>query len=1026
MPLVDTTTQKIILRKGEAAKQQSELAERSLLKSTLLKEELVPFPGDEAAFHLCWLANAPFMQTRVGSDVYKDKDIRHTEEAMAGTHLPQIADSIAVTDHSYLDAASQRKPKALALHVSLSDKTYISGLYHQKTSLKIDVFFNGILSACWSMPSYDVRSGMKGYYRVFAGTRIDFLAERPWIVLPPGLTADGSAGKNNTQPSVEQRWQHLCHALQAEARERGTDEEGNVPPTAEFLRALATMQMPEQVRGMQKPGGKTFGVIDVVITAGEGRKLTSGVGYLKAPKRMIDESYPFVLGDNGTTIQMRSDAPGKSESDGELQDTVEPSSEIIDVDAGGDSDPDYGSNTKRQALQSRVQSKWHISSALPSGPQHPTMEPPMPSIPPPVAVGSRIPLLVAHNTTGPTLASSPVRRNVNLDNTTSSLEHGPALAQDKVYRQEADIMSRTDVIPKTMYPGFPPSLQTPQMHLSPYTVQFSDPTLGGIAPSDLMRQIAVDNAGPTYSPLDRFPISFQGPGYQHSSSLSTQISGLKHPPSRFIPYVYSPDQARGSSSNTHHPRQNHIPSGVGPYLPREPESYKSNMLPQASAGFGSHETRPQLAPFPPFDHRLSLPLPPTALYSVPTKPKRSLSPQKACSSKKPQKAKPNLLVRRLVVHGQDKSILVDHRWESAQRIPLPFSSTVEPETQETLVRDASEQVGSGEREETSTGLSASRKSTVRMDTPPPTSPLAQGKIEESTASNGQQRASERQMDIATGQRTSTAKDFAPMQEPEKSDQAKLDADQPRANLSSQSLHVVKQRPSRRTASSHDILGVQGSKANPFWFEDPEEILREASARLRRSRSFAKKGDTSDAAPLPKTTVPNGQDFKAWETATLSPLSNLHTTPEPEMEFTSYNRSPQAPIESSPAPIPQEDGSPEHKVLPKARRVNQTPSPIKLASTLTTPQLAHHDPSAPQSSATKKRKCLHRTLPKEPRSPTRLKTNDNPPLNRNCVIAYAESKDKKSKHGILRQVKSERLGVFKENDVVFAARFFVEE
>jgi hypothetical protein len=99
--------------------------------------------------------------------------------------------------------------------------------------------------------------------------------------------------------------------------------------------------------------------------------------------------------------------------------------------------------------------------------------------------------------------------------------------------------------------------------------------------------------------------------------------------------------------------------------------------------------------------------------------------------------------------------------------------------------------------------------------------------------------------------------------------------------------------------------------------------------------------------------------------------------------------------------------------------------MKRDTTLTTPQLGR-DLSTPQSSATKKRKSLHRTLPKEPRSPTRLKTNGNPLLNKGCVIAYAESKDKKNKQGILRQVKSERLGVFSENDVVFAARFFVEE
>jgi hypothetical protein len=83
MPLEDTTTQKIILRKGDAAKQQSESAEKMLLKSKLLKEKVVPFPGDEDAFHLNWVANAPFMQTQVRNDLYDKEDTEAT-----GTHLP--------------------------------------------------------------------------------------------------------------------------------------------------------------------------------------------------------------------------------------------------------------------------------------------------------------------------------------------------------------------------------------------------------------------------------------------------------------------------------------------------------------------------------------------------------------------------------------------------------------------------------------------------------------------------------------------------------------------------------------------------------------------------------------------------------------------------------------------------------------------------------------------------------------------------------------------------------------------------
>jgi len=180
IPLGDTTTAKIILRKGEAAKQQFALAEKRLLRSELLKEEQVPFPGDDAAFQLNWLAKAPFMQTRVGSDIY--------EEEAPGDAQGAPKD------------VSQLTLKALTLHVNLSDQTYVSGLYNQRTSLKIEVFFNGTLAACLAMPNYDGKSGSKDHHQVFAGTRVDFLAERPWIILPPGVAADGSTAKNKPRP----------------------------------------------------------------------------------------------------------------------------------------------------------------------------------------------------------------------------------------------------------------------------------------------------------------------------------------------------------------------------------------------------------------------------------------------------------------------------------------------------------------------------------------------------------------------------------------------------------------------------------------------------------------------------------------------------------------------------------------------------------------------------------------------------------------------------------------------------------
>ncbi|KAB2099507.1 hypothetical protein AG0111_0g12369 [Alternaria gaisen] len=1007
-PLEDSTTQKIILRKGDAAKQQSELAERRLLERKLLKEVVVPFPDDEYAFQLNWVANAPFMQTRVKNSVY-DKT-----EAMTGTHLVHIPDNITAVDHSFTDAGSHSEPKALALHVNLSDKTYVSGLYNQRTSLKIEVFFNGTLSACLFIPTHDVRSGAKSNYQVFGGTRIDFLAERPWVILSPEVAADGSTRKNTTAVSVEQRWLHLCRALQIEARERGQDEEGNKPPTADFLCALATMQMPDQVRNMQKPGGKTFGIIDVIITAGEGRKLTSGVGYLKAPKRMVDGSYPFVPDADSTTMRLRIDTPGKSESDAEPQNSTQSSSEVIDVDAEGDSDPDYDFHSKRQALQPRVRLTQDIPHVPSSALQHPVMGPLIPFIPPPLHAEPKTTVLQAPEITVPDLPWSSGLARV----------HAQAHEQEKAYEQQVDITSQAGLGPKMMYPDIFPCLQTPQMRLSPYVVQFSDPTLGGIMPSDLMRQIPFDNDAQSSSPLSRFPMNLQGPGHSAVSSFPALIP---HESSRSGLYAYSSsNQPCSNFPNTHFSLPNYNMSGTGPSFAGRSEVYKPNMLPQATAFAGLQKYTPPQVPFPPFDRRLSLPLPPAALYSVPTKPKRSLSPQKASSSQKTKKAKSSIKVKRLVVHGQKGSILVDHRWDPVQHIGVSLNSPAKLGTQETVTHGDKEHANPVEQGRTFTGTSRTRKSSVRKGTPAPASSSEHENPDLSMAADKHQPISAFQANALTGQHAVNAKKSKLKHEPEKVAKARYESDQPGTDMSNQNLRVTKERSSRRTTSSNGILGVQGPKANPIWFEDPEEILREASARLRRCRPSKKYGNASDVAVLPNTVVLAVQTPKAWDTDTSSPLSSLHTTPEPEMEPTTYTSLPQAPVESSPARIPQADGSPERKTTPKRRRGNHIPSPMKLASTSATPQLSLHNPFSSQSSALKERKITHRTLPKEPRSPDRLKTNDNPPLNRDCVIAYAESKDKKNKQGILRQVKSERLGVFTESDVVFAARFFVED
>jgi hypothetical protein len=82
MALADVITPQIVVRKGDAAKEEAESVEGKLLGSRRLKEELVPFPGDDDCFQLNWLGNgnAPFMQARA---MLEREGARDTSEAGA-------------------------------------------------------------------------------------------------------------------------------------------------------------------------------------------------------------------------------------------------------------------------------------------------------------------------------------------------------------------------------------------------------------------------------------------------------------------------------------------------------------------------------------------------------------------------------------------------------------------------------------------------------------------------------------------------------------------------------------------------------------------------------------------------------------------------------------------------------------------------------------------------------------------------------------------------------------------------------
>jgi hypothetical protein len=600
MPLNDTVTPTIVLRKGDLAKKQCEDAERKLKGSQLLHEERVTFPGDERGFELNWLGGAPFMQSQVGKTLFEKESAENIE----------------------------RGPLALSVHVNLSDKTFTSGFdKHNNLHLKIEVIFNGQLSSCLLVPTYEIRSGVKTLHQLFTGYRVDYLAERPWVILPPNVAADGSPTKDRTSTLAKNRWNNISGALMREANARGTDKQERVPPSAEFLQALATMQMPDQVGSMQGSGGKNFGIIDVVISAGDGRKVTSGAGYLKAPQRLMDENFPLRIA-LGETQSNDTQAKQVSKSNGATQGLPASTAAMHGLGADYESEADYERQPKRRAPVTRIQSGY--------------------------------------------------------SNTSPSSGRGRTSWKEPDAHTGHDILSSTAFgTPQSFYPFSSSSVglvRTPRMRPSPYSLRFSDPVQRQDTPSALMALHPFnDHSYLSSSPSQGLQNMHRSlPQYLGPQVLQPQPSkddqGLR---STCTLTTFHGLPRMDSTSSAYTPSFVPNAARLWPTPPSEPQrqalslypSHMPNMLPLPTLSSHNDTTMSgDLSLSSPYNRRTSMPLPPTGFFSVPTKPSSSLSPAKKSRQAGPKMSQTDFMLNRLIVKGKHGTIILDRRWSTAQRI----------------------------------------------------------------------------------------------------------------------------------------------------------------------------------------------------------------------------------------------------------------------------------------------------------------------------------------------------------------------
>ncbi|KAL2042074.1 hypothetical protein N7G274_005262 [Stereocaulon virgatum] len=184
-------------------------------------------------------------------------------------------------------------PQALCLTVFLSPSSFIRTKQDNVSvtnDVKIDVYFNGhfceseLIPKRFNKPTYD----MSEHIVRFTGQRIGRLIEKPWIIIPPGQNPNGSPrycyglGKG-AFAGARPRWRTLADALMVEADMAGRKPSGERSVLGEYLESLASLTMPFEVESMQKAGNAKFGVLDVVITWGQGSKDDAGHSYLSAP-----------------------------------------------------------------------------------------------------------------------------------------------------------------------------------------------------------------------------------------------------------------------------------------------------------------------------------------------------------------------------------------------------------------------------------------------------------------------------------------------------------------------------------------------------------------------------------------------------------------------------------------------------------------------------------------------------------------------------------------------------------------------
>ena len=186
-------------------------------------------------------------------------------------------------------------PLALGLTIELCAASFLPPLDHSRyegSDLKLEVFVNGELAGSTLINKRGSAIDRLENKIRFQGVRVSRQMEQPWVY-------DPEAARRRSELAAPARWGATCQALMEEVSARGINRNGGLAPSAELLLALSQHPLPLRLESKN-----SLGIIDLVITAGRGKKHGPDRAYITAPARLEDARYtplaamPIVAGND--------------------------------------------------------------------------------------------------------------------------------------------------------------------------------------------------------------------------------------------------------------------------------------------------------------------------------------------------------------------------------------------------------------------------------------------------------------------------------------------------------------------------------------------------------------------------------------------------------------------------------------------------------------------------------------------------------------------------------------------------------